>query len=266
MKHLPKVLTIAGSDSGGGAGIQADIKTISALRCYAATAITAITAQNTRGVQAVEPLSPAIIERQIRAVFDDIRPDAVKIGMLASPEIVRLVALLLREYAPAYIVLDPVMVATSGDNLALADTKEVMLELLFPQATLVTPNVPEASALTGVDIRDEHDFYRAWKVLKSRRTPAALIKAGHLKGDALTDMLFTPREAYAFPHLRVATGNTHGTGCTLSSAIAAQLACGDDLPSAVEKGLDYLHGAIGAAVGQRIGGGHGPVDHFYGIR
>lgn len=260
---IKKVLTIAGSDSGGGAGIQADIKTISACGCYAMSAITAITAQNTQGVQAVEPLSLNIIEKQIRAVLDDIGANAVKIGMLATAEIVRLVAALLQEYKPKYIVLDPVLVATSGDRLTKDSATEAILRELMPIATVITPNIPEAEQLTGLSIQDEADFRRIWETLTNQGAQAVLIKGGHLETSPLTDVLFTPEEAYSYTHDRILTRNTHGTGCSLSSAIASFLALGYTLPEAVQRGTDYIHAAIRAAVDQKIGQGSGPVHHFH---
>lgn len=261
-----KVLTIAGSDSGGGAGIQADIKTISACGCFATSAITAITAQNTQGVVAVEPVSLGMIEKQIRAVLDDIGADAVKIGMLANAEIVELVAVLLNKYKPAYIVLDPVLVATSGDVLTRREAVEALIKYLLPLATVSTPNIPEAEILTGLNVSTEVDFAAVWDSLRSQGGQAVLLKAGHLESDPMTDALFTPDGRYEYSHPKVETANTHGTGCTLSSAIASFLALGHPLSEATGLAVDYVHQAILAAAHVRLGHGHGPVDHFFRLR
>lgn len=261
---IKKVLTIAGSDSGGGAGIQADIKTISACGCYAMSAITAITAQNTQGVLAVEAVSTGSIEKQIRAVLDDIGADAVKIGMLATPEIVERVARLLQEYKPRYIVLDPVLVATSGDRLTQNSATAAILQLLMPLSTVITPNIPETEILTGLQIKSEADFEEAWNKLQAQGARSALIKGGHLDSDLLTDVLFQKQEPpLRFTHERIPTENTHGTGCSLSSAIASFLALGHQLPEAVRLAVEYIHEAIYRAREQRIGKGHGPVHHFF---
>ncbi len=265
---LKRVLTIAGSDSGGGAGIQADIKTISAIGCYAASAVTAITAQNTMGVAAVEPLSTEIVERQIRAVLDDIGADAVKIGMLGTAEIVCTVAALIREYRPPFVVLDPVLVATSGDVLTGGSAAEAIASELMPLATVVTPNIPEAERLTGLSIGSEADYEPVWKAFRERGARALLLKGGHLDGNTLIDSLFTTRELrpHSYPHPRIETRNTHGTGCTLSSALASYLALGYPLHRAAELATEYVHRAIDAGRELRIGEGHGPVDHFFRSR
>ena len=265
---MKRVLTIAGSDSGGGAGIQADIKTISAIGCYAASAITAVTAQNTLGVVAVEALSPEIVEQQIRAVLDDIGADAVKIGMLANTEIVELVASLMREYDPPFIVLDPVLVATSGDRLTRSSATEAILTQLMPLATLITPNIPEAEQLTGVAIGSPLSYDAAWQVLRQQGAHAVLLKGGHLDGRQLTDTLFTVKDTlpHTYLHERIDTQNTHGTGCTLSSAIASYLALGHPLSRAVGHATDFIHQAIAAGSDLHIGEGHGPVDHFFRFR
>lgn len=261
---IQKVLTIAGSDSGGGAGIQADIKTISACGCYAMSAITAITAQNTQGVLAVEALSTGIIEQQIRAVLDDIGADAVKIGMLATPEIVELVARLLKEYKPKHIVLDPVLVATSGDRLTQNSATSAILRELMPLSTVITPNIPETEILTGLPIASDVDFDRAWKKLEDQGARSVLIKGGHLDSDPMTDILFSQQEMpVRFTHNRIQTENTHGTGCSLSSAITSFLALGKELPEAIRLAIDYIQEAIYQARDQEIGKGHGPVHHFF---
>lgn len=265
---MKRILTIAGSDSGGGAGIQADIKTVSALGCYASSAITAITAQNTLGVAAVEPLSPAIVGQQIRAVLDDIGTDAVKIGMLAAAEIVELVASLLREYRPPFVVLDPVLVATSGDVLTGGSAAEAIAAELMPLATVVTPNIPEAERLTGLRIASEADYEPVWEAFRQRGAKALLLKGGHLTGGTLTDTLFTTydRRPHRYTHSRIDTRNTHGTGCTLSSALAAYLAMSHPLHRAAELATDFIHEAIAAGQDGHIGEGHGPVDHFFRYR
>ena len=265
---MKRVLTIAGSDSGGGAGIQADIKTISAIGCYAASAITAVTAQNTLGVVAVEALSPEIVEQQIRAVLDDIGADAVKIGMLANTEIVELVASLMREYDPPFIVLDPVLVATSGDRLTRSSATEAILTQLMPLATVITPNIPETEQLTGVTIDSPLSYAAAWQVLRQQGARAVLLKGGHLEDRQLTDTLFTVKDSlpHTYLHERIDTPNTHGTGCTLSSAIASYLALGHPLSRAVGHATDFIHQAIAAGSDLHIGEGHGPVDHFFQFR
>ncbi len=265
---MKRILTIAGSDSGGGAGIQADIKTISALGCYASSAVTAVTAQNTLGVTAVEPLSTDMIERQIRAVLDDIGADAIKIGMLATAEIVERVASLMKEYEPPFIVLDPVLVATSGDVLTGGSAAEAIITRLMPLATVVTPNIPEAERLTGLRIASETDYGPVWEAFRQQGAKALLLKGGHLSSDELTDTLFTVREQspHIYTHRRIDTKNTHGTGCTLSSAIACHLAQGHPLARAVGHATDFIHRAIEAGQDLHIGEGHGPVDHFFRYR
>ncbi len=254
--YLP-ILTIAGSDSGGGAGIQADLKAIAACGGYGATAITALTAQNTLGVQAVYTVPRPMIEAQIRSVFDDIAPAAVKIGMLPTAEVIRLVASLLREYQPRWVVLDPVLVATSGDALTTETTRAALLEELVPLATVVTPNLSETGILAGTQ-----NFEQAWQALARAGAQAVLFKAGHAGGDLLTDVLYMPEAIHSFPHPRIDTPNTHGTGCTLSSALAAHLAQGITLPEAARRSIDYLQRALAAGADRSLGRGHGPVDHF----
>lgn len=264
MNPVKKVLTIAGSDSGAGAGIQADIKAITACGCYATSAITAITAQNTLGVRAIETLSLGIIEQQIAAIFDDIGTDAVKIGMLPNGEVVELVALLLRFYGAKNIVLDPVLVATSGDALAGRSTMEAMIKFLLPMVTIVTPNIPEAEVFSGLTIDSAGDFDQVWPSFKQMGARALLIKAGHMTGPELIDTLYMEgSDTVHYRSERIVTQNTHGTGCTLSSAIAAFLARGFTLPDAVRQAIEYINGAIRAAASQKMGSGHGPVDHFY---
>ncbi|MEP4164993.1 bifunctional hydroxymethylpyrimidine kinase/phosphomethylpyrimidine kinase [Maricaulis sp.] len=260
-----RVLVIAGSDSGGGAGIQADIKAISAMGGYAATAITAITVQNTLGVSAIHPVPLAIVEGQIRAVLDDIGADVVKTGMLATVEIVELVAAALEAADPALpLVLDPVMIATSGDRLVDDGTEAAIRERLVPLATLVTPNAAEAARLTGLTVEDVQGQLAAAEALVGMGAKAALVKGGHLAGDAVTDVLVSTRGMELMERPRIRTKHTHGTGCTLASAIAARMAGGEPLPEAVRKAGDYLHEAIRRAPG--FGAGHGPVDHMWVVR
>lgn len=260
----PRLLTIAGSDSGGGAGIQADLKTFAAHGAYGMSAITALTAQNTVGVRAVHEVPPEIVAAQIDAVFEDIGADAVKIGMLASAPIVCAVAERLRHWKPPHVVLDPVMVAKSGDALLRDDAVEAVLEELVPLCAVVTPNLPELERMTGLPAGTEEERWAAAEAL-SRRGPAVLAKGGHAapEGDAeeLVDLLVTGDEVHRFSHPRLATSSTHGTGCTLSSAIAARLGRGEELPRAVGDAIEYLHQAMKAAY--PVGSGHGPVDHLH---
>lgn len=262
---MKRILTIAGSDSGGGAGIQTDIKTISALGGYASSVLTAVTAQNTRGVTDVEFLSPDIVEKQLRAVLDDIGTDAVKIGMLGTREVVERVAKLLETYRPPIIVLDPVLVATSGDVLTAGSATEAIVHRLMPLATVMTPNIPEAQRLTGLSIASPDDYETVWERFRAMGAQAVLLKGGHLTGDRLTDTLFSTGDptAHAYTHARIETRNTHGTGCTLSSALAVYLAMGLPLAEAAEKATDFIHDAIVAARDRSIGSGHGPVDPFF---
>lgn len=260
-----RVLVIAGSDSGGGAGIQADIKAISAMGGYAATAITAITVQNTLGVSAIHPVPDAIVEGQIRAVLDDIGADVVKTGMLATVEIVEIVAAALEAADPALpLVLDPVMVATSGDRLVDDGTETAIRERLVPLAALVTPNAAEAARLTGKPVEDVQGQLAAAEALVAMGAKAALVKGGDLGGEAVTDVLVSTRGMELMERPRIRTKHTHGTGCTLASAIAARMAQGEPLPDAVRKAGDYLHEAIRRAPG--FGAGHGPVDHMWVMR
>lgn len=256
----PRLLSIAGSDSGGGAGIQADLKTFAAHGCYGMSVITAITAQNTRRVTAVHDVPPEIVAAQIDAVFDDLGVDAVKIGMLSSVPILRIVAERLRFWRPPHVVLDPVMVAKSGDPLLADEAVAVLAEELVPLATVLTPNLPEAARLTGLPIATSEERERVAHAL-AQRGIAVLLKGGHAAGAELEDLLIADGEVRRFHHPRLDTTSTHGTGCTLSSAIAARLGRGEPLFAAVAGAIDYLHGAIAAAY--PLGGGHGPVDHLY---
>jgi hydroxymethylpyrimidine/phosphomethylpyrimidine kinase len=263
-KRYPVVLTIAGSDSGGCAGIQADLKTFSALGVFGASVITAITAQNTTEVREVEILSPEIVRRQAEAVFDDIAVDAVKTGMLPTPEIIDTVASLIDRYRPATVIVDPVMVATSGARLAAASITGAFREKLYPRVTLLTPNVPEAEALSGVSVRTEDDFPRAAEVLLAQGCRAVLIKGGHLASEVSTDWLFRQdRAPVSFFSPRIHTTNLHGTGCTFASAIAACHALGMDMETAVGSAKTYVTAAIRQGSGIRTGKGSGPVNHFF---
>ena len=265
MKKYNRVLTIAGSDSGGGAGIQADIKAISAMGCYAASAITAVTVQNTIGVQAVHPVPLDVLEGQIDSVLSDIGADAIKIGMLHSTEVVKIVAKKIKQYGIMNVVLDPVMVSTSGHRLIEESAVEVIQEHLIPLARVLTPNVPEAEILIGKDITGECNFEETAKELAHRYGISVLLKAGHLSGDVLTDYFYNIEDdtLTLLPSKRVETRNTHGTGCTLSSAIAANLAKGYCLEQAIESAKNYISGALSAML--NLGHGSGPLDHAYAI-
>jgi hydroxymethylpyrimidine/phosphomethylpyrimidine kinase len=267
MKKYNRVLTIAGSDSGGGAGIQADIKTISAMGCYAASAITAITVQNTLGVQAVHPVPLDILEGQIDAVLSDIGADAIKIGMLHSAEVVNLVADMIGKYEIRNVVLDPVMVSTSGHRLIEENAVEVIIRRLMPLARVITPNIPEAEILAGCSISGEDVFDEIARKLSGNTGVSVLLKAGHLSGDSLVDYFYNAEDGtmMKLPSKRVHTRNTHGTGCTLSSAFAAALAKGEDLTAAAVSAKKYIEQAIISGADYEIGGGHGPVNHFWSM-
>jgi hydroxymethylpyrimidine/phosphomethylpyrimidine kinase len=263
MQPLGRVLIIAGSDSGGGAGIQADIKAVTALGGYAATAITAVTVQNTLGVFAIHPIPPEIISAQARAVLDDIGADAIKTGMLGDLAAVRAVAALLAGLTiPA--VIDPVMVAKGGAALLEPSAMAAVRELLVPRAALLTPNAPEAEALTGLAIASLDDQRRAAESLLAAGAAAVLMKGGHLAGDRVTDLLITPAGETAFEAERIATRHTHGTGCTLASACATGLAQGLPLVEAVARAWAYVQEAIARAPG--FGAGQGPLDHGWPLR
>ena len=261
-KHYPRVLSIAGSDSGGGAGIQADLKTFSALGCYGMTAITALTAQNTQGVRGIHGVPPEFLAAQLDTVLEDIGADAVKIGMLHAPEIVRVVAQAIRKYKLQHVVLDPVMVATSGDRLIAEETVSVLVQELFPLATVVTPNLDEAELLLGRKIQGIPELEGAARALQALGAQGVLLKGGHLKGDEVVDLLLQGRrEPLRLGSPRIASENVHGTGCTLSSAIAAQLALGHGLEDSVRLARAYILGAITAGADVRTGHGHGPLNH-----
>ena len=259
-----RVLSIAGSDSGGGAGIQADLKTFCALGCYGMTAITALTAQNTVGVAGIHAVPPAFLKAQLCAVLDDIGVDAVKIGMLHAPEIVEVVAWAIDHYRIEHVVLDPVMVATSGDRLIEAPTVDVLRRELFPRASVITPNLDEASLLLGRPLRGEADLDQAAADLLAQGARAVLLKGGHLPSDEVVDLLATPAQpGLRLRSARIASRNVHGTGCTLSSAIAAYLARGLALAQAVERARAYILQAIRAGAAVQTGQGHGPLCHGY---
>ena len=264
-KSYFRVLTIAGSDSGGGAGIQADIKAISAMGCYASSAITAVTVQNTLGVQAVHPIPLDILEGQIDAILSDIGADAIKIGMLHSTKVVNLVAEMIEKYGIRNVVLDPVMVSTSGHKLIEDDAIESIKNRLIPLSRVITPNIPEAEILSGFKISSEQDFEQIAKKLSFNKSVSVLLKAGHLDNDCLVDYFYNIEDdtITLLPSKRVKTRNTHGTGCTLSSAFASALARGEDLTTASKSAKKYIEQAIVSGAEYEIGHGHGPVNHGF---
>jgi hydroxymethylpyrimidine/phosphomethylpyrimidine kinase len=267
MKTYYRALTIAGSDSGGGAGIQADLKTFSALGCFGMSVITALTAQNTREVTGIFPVPPDFIGRQIDAVLSDIGTDAVKIGMLHSPEVILTVARHLKKWHVCNLVLDPVMVAKSGDKLLQDDAVAALKQSLIPLADIITPNLPEASVLLGRTVSNRADMERAARDLADLGCPHVLVKGGHLSDDSSLDLLFSAAtgQLQELPGNRVPTPNSHGTGCTLSSAVCAGLAKGMDMSNAVKHAKTYITGALAAGAAFSIGQGHGPVHHFHAL-
>lgn len=256
-------VTIAGSDSCGGAGIQADIKTMSALGCYAASVITAVTVQNTMGVSAVHAVPPEIVAGQIRAVMDDIRPQAVKVGMVNDINTIKTIADTLAEYDIEHLVVDPVMVATSGARLMQDDAVGVFTERLMPLATLLTPNVPEAEVLSGISINDKSSMDNAARIIQDKGCQSLLIKGGHIEGRKIDRLYTAMGMEREYEAANVATRNTHGTGCTLSSAITSYLAMGYAIGEAIAAAKEWLTGALIAGANVEIGSGHGPVNHFY---
>ncbi len=262
--QYPRLLTIAGSDSGGGAGIQADLKTFSALGCFGMSAITALTAQNTTGVRSIHGVPPDMLRNQIDAVVEDIGVDAIKIGMLHSPEVVQTVASAIDRHALTRVVLDPVMVATSGAVLIDSPAIAALVRELFGRAVLITPNLDEASLLVGRTLASEDDMQAAALELLAKGARAVLVKGGHLAGNVVSDLL---QVACAAPRWmrapRILTANTHGTGCTLSSAIAAYLALGYTLVDAVEAARLYVRGALAAGASVKTGQGSGPLNHGF---
>ena len=259
-----RVLSIAGSDSGGGAGIQADLKTLSALGCYGMTAITALTAQNTTGVQAIHGVPAVFLKAQLQSVLDDIGVDAVKIGMLHSPDVVEVVAWAIDHYGLKQVVLDPVMVATSGDRLIAQETVAVLVSELFPRVQLVTPNLDEASLLLQKNLSQIDELQPAGLELLAMGAKAVLLKGGHLQGDVLCDVLHqSGTDARVFQSTRIHSRNVHGTGCSLSSAIAAYLALGHDMHTAVEQARAFIRQAIASGAAVKTGEGHGPLNHGF---
>lgn len=261
--ELKAVLTIAGSDSIGGAGIQADIKTMLANGVYAMSAVTALTAQNTQGVAAIMDASPEFLAAEIDAVFDDIRPAAVKIGMVSAAALIKVIAGRLRAHKAENIVVDPVMVATSGARLLDEDASDSLTAELFPFAALITPNLPELELLTGDSITSREERIDAARKLAAKWGCAVLSKGGHTEKSA-DDILVTDGETTVFPGTRIDTKNTHGTGCTLSSAIAANLAKGAGLTAAIRQAKDYVAGALAADL--KMGKGHGPLHHGFDLK
>lgn len=268
-KKYTKALTIAGSDSGGGAGIQADLKTFSALGCYGMSVITAMTAQNTKTVAGIQPAKPEFVAQQIDAVLDDIGADAIKIGMLFSADIIEAVAERLKAQKSENIVLDPVMISKSGDQLLKEDAIDTMVKQLFPAAALITPNIPEAEKLAGIEIETDDDVKRAAKILFDTGARNVLIKGGHMTGDQSKDMLFCrsggKTDTFVFASNRINTKNTHGTGCTYSSAIASYMAHDCDMENAVKFAKQYVKGAIEDGADYKTGSGHGPLNHFFDV-
>ena len=260
---MKTALTIAGSDSSGGAGIQADLKTMTMNGVYGMSAITALTAQNTTGVRAISEVSPDFLGQQIDAVFEDIEPDAVKIGMVASGELIRVIADRLRHYRARNVVVDPVMVATSGSTLMKNDAVQTLTEELLPLATLVTPNIPEAEVLSGLRIGTAEEMVRAARQISGNYRCAVLLKGGHSVNDA-NDLLCTGEENTWFEGKRIDNPNTHGTGCTLSSAIAANLAKGFGLKESVRRAKEYISGALAAMLD--LGKGAGPMMHNFDLK
>lgn len=259
---MKTALTIAGSDSSGGAGIQADIKTMTANGVYAMSAVTALTAQNTTGVTGIHEVDPEFLRAQLDAVFTDIRPDAVKIGMVSSSALIYVIADALEYYGAENIVVDPVMVATSGSRLIAEDAISALTERIFPMATVVTPNIPEAELLAGMKIVTRDDMVRAASLIGCRHGCAVLCKGGHNINDA-DDLLYRGGTAEWFYGRRISTSNTHGTGCTLSSALASNLAKGHSLPESVKRAKDYISGALAAMLD--LGHGSGPLDHTFDL-
>ena len=259
---MKTALTIAGSDSSGGAGIQADIKTMTANGVFAMSAVTALTAQNTTGVTGIMEVSPEFLKEQIDCIFTDIRPDAVKIGMVSSAELIRAIAEKLKEYQAENIVVDPVMVATSGAKLISDDAIGTLKEALLPMADILTPNIPEAEVLSGMEVKTEEDMVKAAEKISRTYRCAVLLKGGHQLNDA-NDLLCRGEEHRWFYGKRIDNPNTHGTGCTLSSAIASNLAKGFDMETAVERAKAYISGALGAMLD--LGKGSGPMNHAFDI-
>ncbi|PZR14570.1 MAG: bifunctional hydroxymethylpyrimidine kinase/phosphomethylpyrimidine kinase [Flavobacterium psychrophilum] len=260
----PTVLTIAGTDPTGGAGIQADLKTFAALGCYGMSVVTALVAQNTCGVRAIHSVPPEFVKEQLLAVLEDIKPDAIKIGMVHSVGLVNVIAEVLGNYPDIAVVFDPVMISTSGHRLIEQDTVSAIVEKLFPVSALITPNMDEASLLAGIPVREIDDMYEAAAAIMQMNPKALLLKGGHLQSERLTSMLVNASGLVQEYHSdKIETQNMHGSGCTLSSAIASYLAIGLSLKDAVTKAQEYVHGAILNAADVVIGKGNGPLNHSY---
>lgn len=260
----PSVLTIAGFDSSGGAGIQADIKTISALGCYATSVLTALPVQNTRGVGNIFPIPIDAVSEQIAAVFEDIMPDAVKIGMVHTPKLVETIVQALAKYTKVPVVFDPVMVATSGHRLIEEQTIQTIIELLFPIADIITPNMDEVAILAGMEVKTVEQMYWAGEKVKSMSCKTVLLKGGHQETEKITSLFIDENGMYhSFESTKVDTNNTHGSGCTLSSAIAAYIAQGKNLYDAVALGQQYVYNAIEQGKDVQTGNGNGPLNHFF---
>lgn len=261
--NLKTALTIAGSDCSGGAGIQADLKTMTMNGVYAMSAVTALTAQNTTGVSAIQESTPDFLKQQLDSIFEDIYPDAIKIGMVASSELIRVIADRLRFYHAKNIVVDPVMVATSGSALMKNDAVQTLIEELLPISTLVTPNIPEAQVLSGLTIETKEDMVTAVKQIGTNYCCSVLLKGGHSINDA-NDLLYVNGDLVWFEGKRINNPNTHGTGCTLSSAIASNLAKGFTLSESVQRAKDYISGALAAMLD--LGKGSGPMNHAFDLK
>jgi len=259
---LQKVLTIAGSDCSGGAGIQADIKTITVHKMYGMSVITALTAQNTTGVYGILESTPEFVGKQLDCIFEDIRPDAVKIGMVSNIDIIEVIAEKLRQYKAVNIVVDPVMVSTSGSKLLSDNAIDTLKTQLFSIATVITPNIPEAEVLTGSSIKSKEDMQRAAEEISKWTKGSVLVKGGHLE-DCADDLLYTKENTYWFETPKIGNPNTHGTGCTLSSAIACNLASGLNIVESIKNAKDYITGALKA--GLQLGKGRGPLNHCYNL-
>jgi len=260
---MKKVLTIAGSDCSGGAGIQADIKTITVHKLYAMSVITALTAQNTTGVYGIFEATPEFVGQQLDCVFEDIRPDAVKIGMVSNIAIIDMIAHKLREYAAENIVVDPVMISTSGSKLLNDDAIEALINNLFPLAAVITPNIPEAETLVGFPIKGKEDMQKAAEKIARFTNGGVLIKGGHLESTITSDLLYTAGKEFWFEGPMINNPNTHGTGCTLSSAIACNLAKGLSLQESIKNAKEYITGAIQANL--QLGKGRGPLNHCFNL-
>ncbi len=263
MKPKSKILIIAGSDSSGGAGIQADIKTVTSLGGYAMTAVTALTAQNTTGVKSVVPINPREIEKQILFTCKDIKPDAIKIGMLHSQNVIFSIIKSLKKIKTKQIILDPVMVAKGGAKLINKSAIEILRKKLIKKAFLITPNIPEAEILSKISIKNNDDMIKAGNILLNFGVKNVLIKGGHSKSKYIQDILLTKGEVFIFRNKRLITKNTHGTGCTLSSAITTFLSCGKPLKKSCELGIKYVNQAIKSNL--KYGKGHGPINHLNSI-